>query len=86
LQGTPACVLAYFPEQRLTGLRAEATGAALLVPQHASQEQILDRVEQVVDDDGLRRQAGRFAAAYRNLDPEQELQAIAQSITGAYIS
>ncbi|TVQ40355.1 MAG: hypothetical protein EA370_03665 [Wenzhouxiangella sp.] len=82
LQGTPACVLAYFPEQRLTGLRAEATGAAVLVPQAASLKQMLDLVQRLIEDDQLSQQAARLALKYRDLDPQKELAAIVQSIIG----
>lgn len=84
--GTPVCVLPYHPEQRLTGLRAADTGAALCIETPRGRlpgaAVILDRLGRLIDDPEPVRRAREFAARYRHLRPAGQIAEVVAEIEG----
>lgn len=84
LGGTPVCVLPLFPEQRLTAVRAEATGAAVVVepgPETTSlSEAILNALQRLARDSVALQKAREFAHRHAQLDPDHELSEVIAEI------
>lgn len=85
LAGTAVCVVPFFPEQRLTGLRAEATGAARMAIPATGQgipdaARILASLDDLIAAPECNAHARELARRHHALSPTIEIERIVQEI------